>query len=111
MIVVLNNSIFDPVLDQIKQTIADDLDDSAVSIRAINDIVYELFNCCVDRVNIVDVDPEYQGLYQPFYEALNALLLQQNIPLISVANILVDGPGCWTVLLIMVNARGIKYEL
>lgn len=111
MILVLNNSVFDPVLDQIKQTIADDLDISAVSIRAINDVVYELFNYCVDRVNIVDIDPEYRGLYQPFYEALNILLLQHDIPLVSVANILVDGPECWTVLLIRVNVQGIKYEL
>jgi len=111
MIVVFNNSVFDPVLDQIKRVIADDLDGEAVSLRTINDVVYELFTYCVERVNIVDIDPEYQGLYQPFYEALNTLLLRNNIPLLSVANILVDGPERWTVLLIQDNARGIKYEL
>lgn len=104
MILLLNNVPgFTNVLEQIKRTVADDIDLDAVDLGLINDMVYELFNYCVDRVNIVDTDPEIQGLYQPFYEALNEMLLQSNIPLVNVVNLLVDGPGNWTVVLILNN--------
>ncbi|QXO10208.1 hypothetical protein pEaSNUABM37_00249 [Erwinia phage pEa_SNUABM_37] len=99
------------MLDQIKRTVADDIDLPAVNLHTINDVVYELFNYCTDRVNIVDTDPEYQGLYQPFYEALNEMLLMNNIPLLSVSNLLVDGPERWTIVLILNTLRGESYGL
>lgn len=100
MILVLHTPAFDNVLDEIKRVIADDVDYPSIHLWAINDVVYELFNHCVDRVNIVDIDPTYRGLYQPFYEALNELLLLNNIPLVEVANLFVDGPERWSVVLI-----------
>lgn len=111
MIQLLHTPAFDRVLDGIKGVVATDVESPAVNLWAINDAVYELFNNCTDRVNIVDVDPELSGLYQPFYEALNELLLLNNIPLISVANIFVDGPERWTVVLVLDTPRGMHYGL
>lgn len=107
MILLLNNvQGFTNVMRLIKRTVADDVDLSAVNMRVINEVVYDLFSSCVDRVNITDLDPEYQGLYQPFYEALIDMLLQQDIPLLAVSNLFVDGPESWTVVLILNNLRG-----
>lgn len=109
MILLLNNvQAFTDVMNLIKRTVADDVDIPAVSIPLINDVVYDLFSFCVDRVNITDIDHEYQGLYQPFYDALNEMLLQQDIPLLAVSNLFVDGPESWTVVLILNNLRGVQ---
>lgn len=111
MIQLLHTPAFDRVLDGVKMTVAADVETPAVNLWAINDVVYELFRNCMERVNIFDVDPELSGLYQPFYEALNEMLLLNNIPLISVANIFVDGPERWTVVLILDTPRGMRYGL
>lgn len=100
MILLLHTQAFDNVLNAIKRIIADDVDLPAVNLRAINDVVYDLMNYCTDRINIVDIDPEYHGLYQPFYEALTELLLLNNIPLINVSNLFVDGPERWLIVLV-----------
>lgn len=111
MILLLHTPAFDRVLDGLKEVVDSDIESPAINLRAINDAVYELFNNCAERVNIVDVDPELSGLYQPFYEALNELLLLNSIHLLSVANIFVDGPERWTVVLVLDTPRGMRYGL
>ena len=111
MILVLQTPAFDRVLDELKRIAADDLDLPAVNLWVINDLVYDLVQCSTDRVNIVDIDPELQGVYQSFYEAFTELLLMHNIPLIAVANLFVDGPERWSVVLVLDSPRGIRYGL
>lgn len=111
MILVLHTPAFDRVLDEIKGIVADDQDLPAVSLWTINAVVYELLRASTERMNILDIDPEYRAVYQPFYEALNELLLQNDIPLLALSNLLVDGPERWTVVLILNTPRGNGYGL
>lgn len=111
MILLLHTPAFDHVLDEIKRIVADDQDLPAVNLWTINAVVYDLFRNATERVNILDIDPEYRVVYQPFYEALNELLLQNDIPLMSVSNLLVDGPDRWMVVLILGTSRGTGYGL
>lgn len=103
MILLYHTTAFDNVLNEIKRIIADDQDLGGVSLPAINNVVYELTRYCTERVNIVDIDPEYRPVYQPFYEALIELLLAYDIPLINLSNLLVDGPERWMVVLIVAD--------
>jgi len=101
MILALRTPAFDRVFNAVKQVVATDHLSESINMGVINDVVYELFRQCTERVNIVDVDPDYQSLYQPFYEALNELLLLHNVPVIAVSGLLVDGPDFWTIILVV----------
>lgn len=46
-------------------------DDIEPDLKLINTAINTLFECYLDRVNIVDLDTELQGAYESFYEAIN----------------------------------------
>ena len=99
MIVILQTPALDRVCEAVYSITS--VDGEPARMHAINEIIGDLYYSCVQRKNIVDLDDDIQGIYQPFYEALMEVLTKNDIPLLSIVSLGVNGPDKWSLVFIL----------
>ncbi|AUG86648.1 hypothetical protein REBECCA_220 [Erwinia phage Rebecca] len=89
MVIIDRNPEFEHIVDAIKHLIDPDAPDG-VSVKSINDVIDDLRHHYHMRSNIVDMDPDIAALHEPFYVALNNLLIRYGFQEDQIINFIIS---------------------